>query len=277
MSGEVAGSNPGSDGAASPAPTHVLLVDVARRAQLPPERLLELALADPRLQLAVRQSRWLYDGVFEATGYGDEPTLREAELALPDEDPPHRLRSGLALLRPDRIDRLRFGPIEVNRVTELERGLDVHLLSTKQITIDLIWIEPESWAPALEALVGPRAETALSEIATALRRLEAQLGSEPPEIMTRSQALATLGGRRVRGSWATALVDRIQIPTGGKTMKVLREDLFEGLRELRDGEPNSLGTPPQQKLGGKRKRSGPAAGSFAVDGLWDGASGGPKD
>ena len=199
----------------SPAPSHLLLVDVARRAQLPPERLLELAMASPRLQLAVRQARWAYDGVFEATGYGDEPARREAERAVPDEDPPHRLRSGLVVLPPDQIDRLRSGPIEVTRVTELERGLDVHLVGTKQITIDQVWIDLDAWAPAIEALPVSTPDPTLAEIGMVLQRLEARLGSELPEIMTRSQALAALGGRRGRGSWAAALVDSIQIPTGG--------------------------------------------------------------
>ena len=233
-------------------------------------------MASPRLQLAVRQARWAYDGVFEATGYGDEPARREAERAVPDEDPPHRLRSGLVVLPPDQIDRLRSGPIEVTRVTELERGLDVHLVGTKQITIDQVWIDLDAWAPAIEALPVSTPDPTLAEIGMVLQRLEARLGSELPEIMTRSQALAALGGRRGRGSWAAALVDSIQIPTGGKTMKVLREDLLEGLRELRDGESNSPGTAPREKPRGKGKRSSSAAGSFAVDGLWDGASGGPK-
>ena len=136
------------------APPHVFLLDGARQAQLPPAQLLELALRDPRLKLGVRQFRWLYRGVYEDFGYGDL-TFIEAEKAIPDEDPPHKLKPGLVLLLPEDIDRLRGGGpegIHVNRVVHVASGLDVQLVSKKKITIDQIWLDPEVWGPVLEAL-----------------------------------------------------------------------------------------------------------------------------
>lgn len=43
------------------APPHVFLLDAARQAQLPPARLLDLALRDPQLKLFIDQTGWVFD------------------------------------------------------------------------------------------------------------------------------------------------------------------------------------------------------------------------
>jgi hypothetical protein len=105
-----------------------------------------------------------------------------------------------------------------------------------EVRVGDIFVEEQEWLTFVERWGAsiPRTESSTRPSVPPLATgNEAQ---DLPMIMTRSDALAFLGGRKTPGSWAVALVDRIQIPTGGRSMKVLRDDLFAALRKLRDGE-----------------------------------------
>ena len=168
----------------------------------------------------------------------EHEAAREKATKRPYEQP-HQLEAGFVTLLPFDAERLQVGQIGVVRV--IHEGMELQLaFGPKPITWDRIRVDPDhplvvaARARAVEH--GEVAHGQMQEVLDALARVEELVGKNSLKpIMTRSEALAALRGRREPGTWATELVDSIQIPTGGRTWKVLREDLFKGLGELRDG------------------------------------------
>lgn len=156
---------------------------------------------------------------------------------VPDE--PSEVFDGVVTLHRADVAALRAGTAQVRFATLSATGAFVRVWPAQPIAAEIATVDDEHPVVAqLVAVATARAEAAEADgaaIKRAMVQLERLIAKHSlPEIMTRTQALEALGGRKHPESWAVMLVDSIQIPTGGKTKKVLREDLLAGLSSLRD-------------------------------------------